>query len=223
MAKIAQAVAYFIYPLALPGWAIERLLSKNHPGWHFSVQSAPFYFAPVVIASTIACLYGNRWVQLIGLYYIFACYLVALWLTLAIAFIRPGRLLMLLRIFGKRGPLNVSTAHLLKPTMFLASLIAYLYFIYGFGVTALVIQRNDPTAFHGITAITPLSSLFEFLYFSLITMATVGFGDIYPVTPLARLVTMVHIVLSIYVTFFLLGAFVSFRVNMLTSDSLKNE
>ncbi len=45
--------------------------------------------------------------------------------------------------------------------------------------------------------------ILDSLYFSVITLATVGFGDLHPTTPLSKVFTMVYIVLGV-------GVFIAF-------------
>jgi hypothetical protein len=63
-------------------------------------------------------------------------------------------------------------------------------------------------------------SLLDSLYFSVVTLATVGFGDLHPTTDLARLFTIVYIFTSIGI----LAAFVSeltkVRQSLRTTDRL---
>ncbi len=55
-------------------------------------------------------------------------------------------------------------------------------------VSALVIYNVEPDSFH---------SFFDAIYWATISLTTVGYGDIYPVSPIGRVVTMVSSVLGI--------------------------
>jgi hypothetical protein len=71
------------------------------------------------------------------------------------------------------------------------------------------------TAYSAITAThvgafsSECSSLSDALYFALVTFATVGYGDITPISPIARIVVSSEIVLSICVNVVLLAAIIS--------------
>lgn len=54
-----------------------------------------------------------------------------------------------------------------------------------------VLHRLDATSFSG-----RVEGPVDCFYFSVVTFATVGYGDIYPVTPIARLLTLSEIFVS---------------------------
>jgi voltage-gated potassium channel len=62
-----------------------------------------------------------------------------------------------------------------------------------FAATYLLLARNDPASFS-----QPLDRT-DALYFAVTVLATVGFGDIVPVTPAARVATMVQMLLGLAV------------------------
>lgn len=53
----------------------------------------------------------------------------------------------------------------------------------------LFIENNFPNSFHGITSGRVDLIYNELSYFSFITLTSIGFGDIYPITDMSRLVT----------------------------------
>ena len=65
--------------------------------------------------------------------------------------------------------------------------------------------RPGVEVFHG--AHDGVKGSFELLYFSIVTAATVGFGDIYPATLLARLIVASEIVAAFFFFILLLSAF----------------
>jgi hypothetical protein len=52
----------------------------------------------------------------------------------------------------------------------------------------LLIESNFPNSFHGITSGRIDLNYNELSYFSFITLTSIGFGDIYPITDMSRLV-----------------------------------
>lgn len=77
-------------------------------------------------------------------------------------------------------------------------LLSYAFTIYSFAVAYLYLSRTDHSAFN-----VKEMDLFTAIYFSTVTAATVGFGDIFPVSRSARLLVIIEIWLSlIYVIFF---------------------
>lgn len=63
----------------------------------------------------------------------------------------------------------------------LLSLIAVFSYVY--------IETHFPNSFHGISTGNPALTYNELSYFSFITLTSIGFGDIYPITDMARLTT----------------------------------
>ncbi len=55
-------------------------------------------------------------------------------------------------------------------------------------------------------------SILDSLYFSVSTLATVGYGDLHPTTPLSKVFTMVYIVLGV-------GVFVAFITKVTTDET----
>jgi hypothetical protein len=77
-------------------------------------------------------------------------------------------------------------------------LLSYAFTIYSFAVAYLYVSHSDPSAFN-----VKELDLFTAIYFSTVTAATVGYGDILPISWSARLLVMIEIWLSlIYVIFF---------------------
>ena len=82
----------------------------------------------------------------------------------------------------KKVHFNLYRWGLVFPSLSLLSLLAYVDWI---------ISRMSPTNFHG------LNTKWDALHFTLTTMTTVGYGDIYPASQLARFWVDIQIVLGV--------------------------
>lgn len=76
-------------------------------------------------------------------------------------------------------------------------MLGYTGIVYTFGALYAAMWRIDSHAFaFGWTSHYDLG-FFDFLYFSLVTATTLGYGDIVPVTPAARVVVCIEVLLGI--------------------------
>lgn len=74
--------------------------------------------------------------------------------------------------------------------------ISYLIFVYAFSVLYIFISTIDNSAFSN----NQILSVVDGIYFSTITAATVGYGDIAPVSRLARIVVIIQVYVSLFYT-----------------------
>ena len=83
-----------------------------------------------------------------------------------------------------------------SPTI--ACMVSFSFVVYAYAIAYSMISLLFDGAFN-----CPKLDIFSGLYFSLITIATIGYGDIYPVSKLARLTVMSEVVIGLcYVIFF---------------------
>jgi hypothetical protein len=76
--------------------------------------------------------------------------------------------------------------------------LSYFWSVYGFAIAYTYISRSDPKSFN-----VGELGLFDATYFSFTTAATVGYGDIVPISMVARMLVMLEIALGLmYVVFF---------------------
>jgi len=78
--------------------------------------------------------------------------------------------------------------------------------ILSFATDYTCLYQFEHSTFSGIPEISDvyIYNLFQFIYFSVTTFATVGFGDITPVSDIARFVVMLEIFLSFFIIVFAL-------------------
>jgi hypothetical protein len=105
---------------------------------------------------------------------------------------------LLLGMFVREGGILEGREKLWRLAAVPLCLISYAFTIYSFAVAYLFLSRSDPAAF----SVKELD-LFTAIYFSTVTAATVGYGDISPISHTARILVILEIWLSlIYVVFF---------------------
>jgi voltage-gated potassium channel len=83
-------------------------------------------------------------------------------------------------------------------TIIVKMLQSYLYTVYGYGIAYVFLSNYATAAFN-----VPQLSLIDGVYFSLITASTVGYGDMFPITSLTRLLVMSEILISLIYGIFL--------------------
>ena len=82
--------------------------------------------------------------------------------------------------------------------------IAYISVIFFFSGIYMWIYVNDPSSFS-----SPIESSFDAVYFSVVTITTLGYGDIAPVTDLPRMVAIVQTLLGILFLAVMIGFVIS--------------
>lgn len=102
---------------------------------------------------------------------------------------------------------NHSFNHML---LLLGAIIAII--VVSFAIDYLCVSEIYTDAFYGIQNNQPLISRFSnFLYFSIVTFTTVGYGDITPINPIAKLITVFEMMSAFVVIVFIISKY--FRNN----------
>lgn len=77
-----------------------------------------------------------------------------------------------------------------------------------FGIKYYTIYKNNPANFYVLTKSFNPSievNLFDFIYFSFMTITTVGYGDIVPINPVAKILTILEVLIGISFVSLILG------------------
>jgi voltage-gated potassium channel len=91
----------------------------------------------------------------------------------------------------------------------------YLLFGYAFAFVYSVIEEIQPGAFTSVTSLAPhdlVGRVMQLRYFSFVTLATVGYGDIVPHTPTARTVALLEAMLGQFYLVALIGRLVGLHI-----------
>lgn len=100
-----------------------------------------------------------------------------------------------------RSDPDVTPSWALVPMM-----LSYSAFNYAFAVVYVFVSSIDPTSFSTGKAL----GVVESMYFSTITAATVGYGDIAPKTDVTRLIVVAQVSISLLYVIILFSAFASY-------------
>ena len=136
----------------------------------FFVLSVGGNETPAVLVAVLAIIYLFFWLLITGTVLVAGCQLIGLGVP---------------RFIIRKLPFDTENE---KGFMLLLAGTSYIYMVLGFALSYLVISHYDPRAFN-LSDLDAISGI----YFSGATIATVGFGDIYPVSTLARLIVIVEI------------------------------
>lgn len=97
--------------------------------------------------------------------------------------------------------------------------VAYVFTAYYFAFTALLLHLQVPLSYRGVVEADPYGQLWQFVYYSVVTISTLGYGDIVPNSPTTQVLAILEVGLGQFFMLFLFGAFVSFHIARITSES----
>jgi ion channel len=90
---------------------------------------------------------------------------------------------------------------------------AYLLVAYAWALAYQLVELSDPASFRFPAAVVPQTLRFHLLYFSVTTLASVGYGDITPLGPVARSLTALEGVIGQLFPVLLLARLVSMELS----------
>lgn len=87
--------------------------------------------------------------------------------------------------------------------------------VFSFATDYACLYQFDHSSFQGVVSDSEnyIFNLYHFFYFSVITFSTVGFGDLAPVSAIARFVVMLEILLSFFIIVFSLANIKKIHIN----------
>lgn len=95
----------------------------------------------------------------------------------------------------------------------IGSICVYLLIGVSWAIIYLIQIELFPQAFNGIEAKPWLDNMFEAIYFSFITLTTVGYGDISPALPIPRFFVFIESILGSFYLAIMVANLVSNRLN----------
>ncbi len=142
-------------------------------------------------------------------YYLILIPLIILFTVLKVAY-------LLIYTF-KRVERIIKSCHTFYELLYSISLIVFLIVV-SFALDFTCLSHSEPGAFKGIEdQVGILRKLFEFMYFSVVTFATIGYGDITPVSLSAKSLVVLEIMTS-----FVMIVFIVSNIEKIKTLSLHN-
>jgi len=206
-----------IQPIAWPAWGVERIVRIKYKNWQFWTYSAIPYFFVLAIVCSIALLWLSPTWGWVSLYPMTAMLVVSLWACIAVGVGRVSNILLALLKFTKRDFNEHRRGLLFGLTTLYVSLITYLYIVYYFAFLGMLLHKSGVSTYAGITAQSQLEMLWLFIYYSTVTITTLGYGDIHPLAFWGQLATALEVLLGVSMMAFIFGGFVSIHINKLLS------
>lgn len=124
-----------------------------------------------------------------------------------------GGVVLILVLFIDAKQTESETVSNMGTVLFIYWVISLISIVAGFSSVYLELVRQSPDHFTGI--IDGISAI----YFSAGTFATVGFGDIYPMSSIAKLLVTIQIGVAIILLPITIGASVTYKIKKLSKET----
>jgi len=82
----------------------------------------------------------------------------------------------------------------------------------------LLLAQTIPGAFNGLEQVVWYENFADGAYYSFVTLTTLGYGDISPVTPMARFLVYMEAILGVFYMAILVASLIGVRISALHSD-----
>jgi hypothetical protein len=83
----------------------------------------------------------------------------------------------------------------------------------------LIVAEFIPNAFAGIEVLAWQENLPDMIYFSFVTLTTLGFGDLLPISPIARFLVYVEAIVGVFYMAIVVSSLVSVRISNKSKDN----
>ena len=107
---------------------------------------------------------------------------------------------------------QVMKAKTVTPNHIIGSICIYLLLGFAWSTIYLLILEIFPSAFNGLEEKVWLTNLFNAMYFSFITLTTVGYGDISPALPIAQFFVFMESIIGSFYLAIMVASLVSIRL-----------
>ena len=163
------------------------------------------------ISSTLMLVLGIGVFYLIIMSFIDHTYYPIAYIILFLAILKTG---VIANISLKKVSKLINDCHSLN-NMILTFSFIILITLFSFATDYTCLYQSNSESFYGLetNSNSYLYNLFQFFYFSVTTFSTVGFGDINPVSDVAKFIVMLEIFLSFLIIVFSITSIKKIHIN----------
>ena len=187
----------------------------------------PYYYGPTIlniiaVAVLLSATYAvseRRSFLIIGLSLSTVSIVLTFWLAAApshwLVIISHGSLVILISFFAVAILGYVLRSGKVTADKIYGAVCAYLLFGYAWTFAYSLIEEVQPGSFTSVSSIPPndlVSRVMQMRYFSFVTLATVGYGDIVPHTAMARTMALLEAMLGQFYLVALIGRLVGLHI-----------
>lgn len=174
---LSGALAQQFMKISLANRLIQVMLVLTLAGGVWSIRKQRYLFQ-----TGLALTMGNLLISVAGFYLDISGLFVIHILILLGFFLLTAWVAVKQVLFSGRIDLNI----------IVGAICIYLLLGLIWAMVFLLLEEVIPGSFHGITAGGGIKNIFDLVYFSYISLTTMGFGDIAPTLPLSRFFTLME-------------------------------
>lgn len=219
MKTLAWLLRIFLCPInIIPLLLIIRIPHLKNE-WKVTPFTLTGYFLVLAALSSFALLYMDNVWWIVGAYIMTAILIESLWKCVLL--ILGHQAIIYPRYKPKYLP-DDKSRRLLTSTALYMGVVAYGYSVYYFGyINLMTYKMIMDSSFKGVADTSAIELLWQFVYYSAVTITTLGYSDIRPISFFTQAVTILEVIFGIFFIVFLFGTFLSYHVNRLAEMKKK--
>jgi hypothetical protein len=197
-------ISWLIVPIALPGWLLEhtyRKISKRF--WEFNIWSGTVYIL-CLVGFALFMLFSSMFLaQILGIYIFSALEMLGIFTCATIPLGNVGGYKSIIGQLARRSPKpQVRTKSTGMGAIWIA-ITSYLYTAFYFAILGYFMYTLDNALYVGVQGQSHFEILFDFIYFSYVSISTFGFTAISPAAIPSKLSYMAEVTIGLFFMLFI--------------------
>jgi len=114
---------------------------------------------------------------------------------------------------------SLLTGERINLNMIMGSICVYILVGISWSIFYFFVSVIHPGAFNGVTEIGAKQQFYDLLYYSFVTLSTLGYGDVTPMTPIARTLAYLEALFGQFYIAILVASFVGMHISRSSKES----